>query len=264
MYQAEALWIYFASEGQDGWPPYRFAVKVATGKMNAVSGEPWRDGVHRTPQDYLVAPEQPWIDGYCVRKGVIRQFVAMPLGEGYTAEEQLTGKAEHGGLQLQVFPMRREAYQRRFKRRRRDLEVPEVLCCASVASYAMGLAPGGEMAQEIYDDPYGLADWDLEHTSRCFVHIADALAWQAITGEAPPTQPPTAQQYAKAGLPWFDYYAADQTPLPGTAALGGLKGLGQLFGQQGKTLPDNAHVTPTPVIPLGPKQAHRPVREGVF
>jgi hypothetical protein len=31
----------------------------------------------------VVLPEQPWLDGYCVEKGYIRQFVAMPLGEGY-------------------------------------------------------------------------------------------------------------------------------------------------------------------------------------
>lgn len=31
------------------------------------------------------------------------QFVAMPLGEGYTVEEQLTGKAEIGGLQFDIF-----------------------------------------------------------------------------------------------------------------------------------------------------------------
>ena len=40
----------------------------------------------------------------------IRQFVAMPLGEGFTAEEQITGKAEHGGLQIIVYPMKHEAY----------------------------------------------------------------------------------------------------------------------------------------------------------
>ena len=33
---------------------------------------------------------------------MIRQFVAMPLGAGYTAEEQITGEAEHGGLQIVV------------------------------------------------------------------------------------------------------------------------------------------------------------------
>lgn len=31
---------------------------------------------------YLVAPDQPWLDGFCVQKGLIRQFVAMPLGQG--------------------------------------------------------------------------------------------------------------------------------------------------------------------------------------
>ena len=49
-----------------------------------------------------------------MEKGVIRQFVAMPLGAGYTAEEQITGKAEHGGLQIVVYPMKREVFERRF------------------------------------------------------------------------------------------------------------------------------------------------------
>ena len=61
----------------------------------------------RHPQDYMVVPGQPWLDGFCVEKGLIRQFVAMPLGEGYTPEEQLTGEAEHGGLQIAVYPMKR-------------------------------------------------------------------------------------------------------------------------------------------------------------
>ena len=57
----------------------------------------WSLHLNRDPQDYMVLPEQPWLDGYCVEKGVIRQFVAMPLGEGYSGEEQITGAAEHGG-----------------------------------------------------------------------------------------------------------------------------------------------------------------------
>jgi hypothetical protein len=64
---------------------YPFAVKVATGKIKAVTGETWREGLSRNPQDHLVVPTQPWLDGYCVEKGIIRQFVAMPPGEGYTA-----------------------------------------------------------------------------------------------------------------------------------------------------------------------------------
>ena len=62
MYQSEALWLNLDSD-------YPFAVKVATGKINAITGEAWCDGIHRDPQDYMVTPKQPWLDGYCVEKG---------------------------------------------------------------------------------------------------------------------------------------------------------------------------------------------------
>ena len=67
MHQAEALWIEFDSETD-----YPFALKVATGKMCAVTGDAWVARLNRDPQDYLVVPEQPWLDGYCVAKGAIR------------------------------------------------------------------------------------------------------------------------------------------------------------------------------------------------
>ena len=103
MYQSEALWLNFeSSQIHDRWTEYPFAIKVATGKINAVTGDSWSDGLLRNPQDYMVSPGQPWIDGYRVEKGFIRQFVAMPLGSGYSAEEQLTGEAVHGGIQIVV------------------------------------------------------------------------------------------------------------------------------------------------------------------
>jgi len=262
MYQAEALWLNFDSEGADSWQPYRFAVKIATGKMSAVTGEGWREGLHRDPQDYLVVPEQPWLDGYCVERGIIRQFVAMPLGEGYTAEEQLTGAGQHGGIQILVHPMKREVYERRFRRRE---YLANVMCCESRAySPAMGLAPGDRMRQQIYRDRYDLSDWDQRQSSRCFVHITNSVTWQAITGERPPTKPMTPQDYTKAGLPWFDYYVADLQALEGAGALGGLKSLGKMTAQKGKPLPDNAPVSPQVVMPLGPRGEGRPVREGKF
>ena len=115
MYQSEAMWLLFSGTlDPERSVQYPFAIKVATGKIDAVTGKDWSNGLHRGPQDYMVAPGQPWLDGYCVEKGVIRQFVAMPLGQGYTAEEQITGKAEHGGLQIIVYPMKREVFERRF------------------------------------------------------------------------------------------------------------------------------------------------------
>ena len=95
------------------------AVKVAAGKVNAVNGEPWTNELDFACQDYVEVPGQPWLDGFCVGEGRVRQFVAMPLGQGYTAEEQITGTAEHGGIQLLVRPLKRQVWERRLERQRK-------------------------------------------------------------------------------------------------------------------------------------------------
>lgn len=53
-------------------------------------------------QDYVVVPGQEWIDGVAVNPGLVLQFVAMPMGDGYSVEAQLTGKETVGGLQLEI------------------------------------------------------------------------------------------------------------------------------------------------------------------
>ena len=85
MYQREALWLGFEAAG---WKPN--AVKIAIGKINAISGRAWDEQLHADPQDYIVCPDQPWLDGINAGEGVIRQFVAMPLGLGYTVEAQVS------------------------------------------------------------------------------------------------------------------------------------------------------------------------------
>ena len=114
MYASEALWINFSASG------YPFAVKVAAGKIDALTGEAWNERLQKEPQDYAVLPRQPWLDGFSVAKGVVRQFVAMPLGEGVTAEEQITGAAEWGGVQMIFYPMKAEAYERYLETRTRS------------------------------------------------------------------------------------------------------------------------------------------------
>jgi len=92
MYQREALWISFQDRY---WKPN--AVKVAVGKVNAVSTKPWEQKLLPGENDYLVCPPQPWLDGINAGEGYIRQFVAMPLGMGYTVEAQVTGEEKFGG-----------------------------------------------------------------------------------------------------------------------------------------------------------------------
>ena len=254
MHQAEAMWIAF--EAYSGYP---FAVKIATGKICALTGDRWVNHLNDDPQDYVVVPEQPWLDGYCVEKGVIRQFVAMPLGDGYTVEEQLTGAAQHGGLQIVVYPMKRKRYQQLMARYPDRIKACAVLYCAEPE--AMGLAPGGRMRQEVYEDPYGLDAWDQRHASRCFVTIANSTQWMAITGERTPTVPPSAKQYTAAGLPWFEWYGGDAKAVDGAEKLKSLASVSQI----GKTkveepLPENEGVEVTHVVGLRPSGSTR-VRE---
>ncbi len=269
MYQSEAMWINFHSDYDiDRATSYPFAIKVATGKTNAVTGSEWTRGLNRDPkQDYVVSPEQPWLDGYCVEEGLIRQFVAMPLGAGYTAEEQVTGKAEHGGLQIAVYPMRREIYERRFPKCDREELAMESTCYyldEKGPTYVadMGLAPGGRMRQEIYRDPYDLTDWDPDHSSRCFVHIANSMVWHQITGEYPPTTPPTAQEYTRAGLPWFEWYDDKNAALKGSEKLSAMKSVATL-GKEKKDVPmsENSPVDPDNVVILHSDSRTGQVRE---
>ena len=261
MYQSEALWLNFDSY------EYPFAVKVAAGKINAVTGEEWKEGIHRDPQDYLVLPEQPWLDGFCVEEGLIRQFVAMPLGSGYSAEEQITGRAEVGGLQISAYPMKAEAYERMRLLRDASLGISYDRCCSEVSNMAedMSLSPGGKMRQHIYEDEFDFADWDTRHCSRCFIHIANSLVWETITGEQPPTVPPTARMYEKAGLPWFEYYQEEAKAVKGARRLKKLKSIATLGKEiDDNPLPENESVTPENVIGLAGSNPKSQVREGDF
>ena len=253
MYQTEAMWINFHAD-------YPMAVKIAAGKINAVTGADWTDELTRQPQDYLVVPEQPWLDGFCVEKGLIRQFVAMPLGEGYTAEEQMAGEAEHGGLQIAVYPMEASRYEAQRNARMYLSDVPPMAMEPSLKC-EMGLAPGGLMRQEICEDEYGFDAWDRSIRSRCFVHILNSVQLVHLTGCEPPGKPRTAQDYTAAGLPWFDYYGNDLSALEGAKKLAELDSVAVTKLKKGAGfLKDNDPVTPAVVKKLN----NLMVREGTF
>jgi len=256
MWQAEACWLNFSSPR--GYP---FALKVAAGKVNAVNGAAWTNELDAEDQDYVEVPGQPWLDGFCVAKGVVRQFVAMPLGQGYTAEEQVTGAAEHGGIQLLARPLKAEIWRERQDAARRmrlawKAEAIDLEACMSRASFAcdmdMGLAPGGSIRQEIAQLRERADAWDTAHRARCFVHIANSEAWTALTGELPPTLPPSAADYARAGLPWFEWYA-DRPAKAGSAILAALRSIRAMGAAKREIpLPENEGFEPPEPVRLGP------------
>jgi hypothetical protein len=198
MYQREALWLGF---GGVSWKPN--AVKVGVGKVNAISGGEWDKELHGGPQDYIVCPDQPWLDGINAGDGFIRQFVAIPLGLGYTVEAQVTGKEEFGGIQILVY----EPKPGRFPDEPppdRDRTPHRLSMPAAVSE--MGLGAGGKMRQKIYPDPYGINTWDVNNFGYVFVHIVNSEQYQDLTGLEPPPTPISAKIYSDFGLPWFDLY----------------------------------------------------------
>ena len=103
------MWVNFSSDTP-------FAIKIYIGGVNAVSGEPAVEtevtmmkrlallNKGKSIQDYVTTPKQRWLDGIAESDGNVRQFVAMPLGSGYSVEAQVTGQELIGGLQIEVTP----------------------------------------------------------------------------------------------------------------------------------------------------------------
>ena len=228
MYQREAMWMSFDLLG--GTP---LAVKVAIGKVDALTGQEWTEDLEAKPQNYIVCPDQPWLDGINAGDGFIRQFVAMPLGMGYTVEGQITGKEEFGGIQLKTFgpkPGRLDEIARH--------EAGGVYSVASAPaesafSAEMGLGAGGRMVQAIYPDAFGIETWDPETGRSTFVHIANSAAWRDITGEEPPPTPVSAQLYTEHGYPWFELYDEDKGDVPGSDELAGVKSIKDMDKEKG-------------------------------
>jgi hypothetical protein len=149
MYQSEALWISFKSSPAydrmcNGYP---FAVKISAGKRSAVTGKPWSKNLREN--DYVIVPDQPWIDGFVVEDGVVKQFVAVPLGMGMTVEGQLSGKEEFGGIQIQAFPMKRKSFDKKYPVRPQVTHSPDILR-GSGQSFGGGFPFGGYHIPGVY------------------------------------------------------------------------------------------------------------------
>lgn len=115
MFQNEAMWMRFNKSGGGVT-----ALKIGIGDINAITGQKWQPGVlSQDPQNYVLLPGQPWLDGIMVKgddmtqsdkyslNNLVRQFVALPIDSKATIEQQLLeqGKIDKitGGLQFEAF-----------------------------------------------------------------------------------------------------------------------------------------------------------------
>eukprot|EP01080_Neovahlkampfia_damariscottae_P000860 gene860-9109_t len=232
MYQREAMWMQFG--GSNSAPK---AMKIAVGKINALNGKTWDQKLDKTENDYVVIPDQPWLDGINSGNGTIKQFVAMPLGNGYTVEGQVSGKEEFGGIQLCVYDCEEQNKKKIEQHRHSGLkkkksknmnqsysfsmmktksfdcaQMMEDDCfeqeeeCDFAEAKEMGLSAGGKMKQKIYKDKRVLKFWNEDKTGRVFVHIVNSSMYQKITGKEPPKTIISSKTYTDYGYPWYDIW----------------------------------------------------------
>ena len=220
MYQCEALWLGFDGAS---WRPN--AVQVFAGGVNAVTGGRRDEGLQSDPQNYVICPDQPWLDGIYVGTALVHQFVAVALGTGYSIEAQLTSKEDTGGIQLVVYEPRLGRFSATpppDSDLRREMQV--------MAGMDMGLGAGGKIQQKIYPDPYGVETWDADNWGSVDVRIINSRQFREITGQAPPPSPVDASTYAEHGFPWFALYDESQAALPASEQLAGVQTVGELSG----------------------------------
>jgi hypothetical protein len=204
-YRREAMWIGFSGAA---WKPN--AVKVIVGGINAVSGLPDDGAELGKSQDYLVCPLQPWLDGFNAGDGTIRQFVAMPLGEGYAIEAG-HGLPERGGLVIVAFEPKPGRFPDEPPAAPRGPQRFAAPRPEKVEEMAFGA--GGSIRQKLYPDPHGRDAWDRANCGSAAVTILDSHRFAELTGLPPPPTPVDAACYAAAGLPWFDIYDEEASTL---------------------------------------------------
>lgn len=229
LYQKEALFLQF--EGPD-WHPT--IAKVCVGRINAITGKKYSEQLSASQQDYVVIPNQKWLDGIATGNGTVSQFVAMPLGQGYTVEAQMTDEERFGGFQIVGFnakeghfPQRDPALDKRVSVKDNQRKLGEcVISLPTQQSFSisrdislhasdlsMGIAAGGSIKQQIYPDTHGVDVWDSNIKRGITIHLVNSVAYRAITGKDAPPSPIDVKQYQNARIPWYSHYDENIIPV---------------------------------------------------
>ena len=250
LHETEAMWMSFRS-----WA-HPTAMLVGAGGINALTGE--KLGITLQKDNYLVAPPQPWLDGWKDKDGTVYQFVATAYqkGQGITVAEQLMGEeSKTGAIGIAFFHPKDPS---KLKPQRTPIEgytssiagdqfkwlageitgvfstgeptlsapataprgpAPHRLDRVRTMLDEMGIGRGGKILQKIYPDPHGLEVWQQEPWATLACYLVNAEVFEEITGEKIP-RPVSSETYSG---PWFGLQDKAQGDVAGTSKFTGLK-----------------------------------------
>jgi hypothetical protein len=244
LHDHEAMWMSFSVQGTP------VALLIGAGGINALTGE--KLGAVLAKDNYLVAPPQPWLDGWKDQDGTVYQFVATPYqkGKGISVAEQLIGEeSKTGAIGIAVFDAKKDAKLKMYHTPVEsygsaygdmcttmgytgqsvncvsssitlDCAKPKRSLARSAIKHAeMGIGKGGKIIQKIYSDPHGLEVWETKPTSVFAVYLVDAKTAEEITGEK--VASPAAQE-TYSGV-WFGLKDQELGDVAGSSKFAGLK-----------------------------------------
>jgi hypothetical protein len=151
LHDKEALWLSFSSADP-------VAILLGAGGVNALNGQ--KLGLTLEKDAYMVAPPQPWLDGWKDEDGTVYQFVGTQYkkGEGLTVGEQLhKEECKTGGMGIAVFELKDDAAIRAKIQRPQEKHYygaaggPMAFCCDDSGSM-MQFAAGSANLECCYSD----------------------------------------------------------------------------------------------------------------
>jgi hypothetical protein len=153
----DAIWIGLSLPGGTA-----SAIKVRVGSIDAVTGLPWRPGLHADPQDYVVCPQQRSLHGVIDHRGQARQLIASAV---------LRGR----GMYLVSYAPKPGRVLEKPRRESRLAPVPLHVPLA-----------GGSIEQRIVPDPYGLNAWSRQAAISVQVHFVTPAQFGRFTTRGTP------------------------------------------------------------------------------
>jgi hypothetical protein len=273
LHETEAMWMSFRPLTDP------VAMLVGAGGINALTGE--KLGISLEKDNYLVAPPQPWLDGWKDKDGTVYQFVATAYkkGQGITVAEQLMGEESKTGAIGIAFFNPKDASKLKAKHTpvegytqslsgdnfhwksseftalfSKDMVQPTASASKSrifggierlrTAFDEMGIGRGGKITQKIYTDPHGLDVWEQSPWATLACYLVNAEIFEEITGEKIP-KPVSSENYAG---PWFGLNDQGEGDIAGSNKFTGLK---SAVFPTSASQPDEAAVSDSSAIKSG-------------
>lgn len=213
MYQSEALSIHFHSQFiEDRNTEYPFAVQLTINRVDAISGDNYKDSLINQPKNFFIVTDINRIDG-TYENDSFQQFVAIP--NSYN-NNQFLKNISYYTLEINIFPLIKDKFDNNYPCANRKLDdVSEEECTLHVLEEALQLLEDNDIdissneileEENLEEDIFNISEWNMENSKKLIVHIINSYGWKQISKKDLLHAPLKSNHYQYFGLSWQNIY----------------------------------------------------------